>query len=420
MKLMRSALLLVLLPGASSAANPPDLFSEIFAASQPVPPRTLAAFPAAVNFTALNANPASISIELPGAGTFVAARVKFEQRPGGGYHWIGRTAVHDVVLTVDEDIITGFIRGGPDTYSIITGTHGQDGSTQSLQRMDAEAFPGDIVEEMPIAKVAKGSTLQYPDHACFGKDYDPVDVLLVYSPQALAAAGNDVAVLENEIYNAMASANVTLFNSLIPTTLNIVGLEPAPPTLVEVGNTNDLAAARNNAELIQRRREVHADVVTYITSVGVQSGNPYCGVTRTQRRAGNAFFGIGYDFYPSAVQVVTWQCGVQNNDISHEIGHNMGLDHNPPVFTQRPPNENLYPFAYGHEVNGLFRDDMSGSSTNVCPDGCPRQMFFSDPAQTYLGEPRGIEGEKDNAQVYRRSFHCVNTFADVILADGFE
>lgn len=418
MRLLHAGVLLALSPGFAFATDPPDLFTEIFAASQPTPPRTQAAFPATVNFAALNANPASITLELPGAGTFVANRVRFEQRPGGGYNWIGKTTIHDVVLTVNDDIITGFVRGGPDTFSILTSSHGAGGSAQSLQRMDAAAFPADVVDE---GVITKGATSSAPARACFGKDFDPIDVLLVYSPEALAAAGGDVAVLENELFNAAASASVTLWNSNVPTSLNVVAIEPAPVSLDEIGDINDLTNARNNPDLRERRRDLSADVVTYVTSVGQNSGTPYCGITRTQRRppAGNAYFGMGYDFYDSAVQVVTWQCGVQNNDLSHEIGHNAGLDHNPPEFTVRPPTHNLYSFAYGHEVNGLFRDDMSGSNANICPDGCPRQMFFSDAEQEFLGELRGT-ATKDNAQVYRQSFRCLNTFADFILVDGFE
>lgn len=354
MRLLHAAVLLALCPGSTFASTPPDLFSEIFAASQPTPPRTQAAFPATVNFIALNANPASITIELPGAGTFIANRVSFEQRPGGGYHWIGKTTTHDVVLTVDNDIITGFIRGGPDTFSILTTAHGAGGSTQSLQRMDAAAFPPDIVDgEGGVGEggaAAKGATGDAPARTCFGKDFQPINVLLVYSPQALTASGGDVALMESELHNAVASANVTLSNSDVPTSLNVVGIEPAPGTLNEVGTTVDLTNALNNAQLRQRRRDLGADVATFITSVGMSGTNQYCGVTRTQRRppAGSAYFGVGYDFYDSAVQVVTWQCGVQNNDLSHEIGHNAGLDHNPPVFAVRPPNHNLYPFAYGH------------------------------------------------------------------------
>ena len=186
-------------------------------------------FPPRSTFAVLNANPANITLELPGAGTFIANRARFEQRPGGGYNWIGKTSVHDVVPTVNDDIITGFVRGGPDTFSVLTASHGPGGAAQSIQRMDAAAFPADVVDE---GVITKGATPDAPARACFGKEFQPIDVLLVYSPQALTAAGGDVAILENQLFNAVASANVTLQNSNVPTSLNIVGIEQAPATLV--------------------------------------------------------------------------------------------------------------------------------------------------------------------------------------------
>ena len=63
---------------------------------------------------------------------------------------------------------------------------------------------------------------------------------------------------------------------------------------------------------------------------------------------------------------------------------------------------------------------MSNTSATVCPLGCPRQMFFSDPNQLFLGQPRGVPGQKDNALTYRRSYRCLSSFADFVLVDGFE
>ena len=80
------ALILALLFNTALGADPPPLFSDILDASQPTPPRALASFPATVNFAGLDANLASLTIDLPGVGSFIANRVAFQQRPGGGYH----------------------------------------------------------------------------------------------------------------------------------------------------------------------------------------------------------------------------------------------------------------------------------------------------------------------------------------------
>lgn len=398
----------------SIAQSPPPLFTQVDDASQPTPPRAFAAFPVGINFPGLDAAPTSLAIQLPGIGTTTAERTALKLRAGGGYDWIGKTASHDVVLSVDDRVITGFIRGGTDTFSILSDMVGSD-VFYSLQHMNPAAFPEDLVLENPVVK---GATPAHPERRCFGKDFEPIDLLVIYSPEALAVAGGDVPVMENSIFNAVASASATLANSGVSTFFNLVSVLPAPPTLIEEGNADDPVNARLNAEVIALRTHWKADMVTYITSIGVgPQGQPFCGATPTQRRAG--VLGFGYDFAPNAVNVVTWACGVQNNDLSHEAGHNAGLDHNP-GFTLATPQQNLFPFAYGHHVNGLFRDDMSGTSANACPDECPRQMFFSDPTRGFDGVPRGVEGTRDNAQVYRKMFRCMNTFADYVFGDGVE
>lgn len=422
----RALMLVLAVASQVSAANPPPLFTEILDASADAPPRVLSKFPVKVNFAALDANSDSFFLPLPASavGNYTAERVRFEARAGGGYHWIGKTAEHDVVLTVDGDWITGFIRGGPDTYSIMSSREAGI-YTYSMSRMDVDEFPPDLVEDdeallkavgPKVGSNLKANLAEYPQAQCFGAPDEPIDVLVVYSPEALAAAGGDVGLLTNQLANAEAGANTTLANSSVPATIRIVAVEPAPSGLPEVGTEADLIAARQHLGLRSRRQLLKADIVVYLTSKLVNEGSTYCGMTRAQRRSGDQYFGMGYDFYDSAVLVLTHQCGIQNNDLSHEIGHIVGLDHNPQSTTALQ-EESIFPFAYGHYVNFFFRDDMS--SRKYCSNGCDRQMFFSDPAMSYLGYPRGT-AFRNNAETYRRMYRCTNTLADFIFVDNFE
>lgn len=432
MKSLHVAILAALWAGQSFAGNAPPLFSEVFSASQPTPPRAEAAFPVTINFPPINANPETLELQLPGseAGSYTATRVRFEDRGAGAYNWIGKTSDHDVVLSVDGDLITGFIRGTDGTYSVLSGVDGGN-TSHVLMRMDVDAFPSDVVEgpngtfssEGPTVGEggtvgAKGATANFPEEQCFGSNAEPIDLLVVYSPESLAAAGGNLAVLQNQLAVAEAGANTTLGNSNVPVSVNIVAVEPAPFELVELRTPVDLENARDNLELQARRRFHKADITVYLTSAGMNGPLQYCGVTRTQRRAGDVFWGIGYDFYDSAVLVLTHQCGIQNNDLSHEIGHNVGLDHNP-AFAVGNQNTNLYQFSFGHEVNTQFRDDMSGTKTSICQQGCPRMMWFSDPATFTNGFARGTNS-RNNAETYRRMFRCTNTLGAYIFVDNFE
>ena len=263
MKLLPVGVLTALWAGPTLAGNAPPLFAEVFGASQPMPPRSLAAFPVAVNFPPLDANSETLELQLPGsdAGSYTATRVRFEARPAGGYHWIGKTEIHDVVLTVDGDLITGFIRGGTDTYSILSSVEGGTAS-HALVHMDVNAFPSDVIEGPggvfttggpAEAEVSKGAQPSYPEEQCFGSASEPIDLFVVYSPEVLALAGGDVDVLQNQFANAVAGANVTLANSNVPATVNTVAFEPAPVDLVEERSSDDVEHARENLELQFRR-----------------------------------------------------------------------------------------------------------------------------------------------------------------------
>jgi hypothetical protein len=422
LRILIAGLLLPLSPPLLGGGGDPPLFLSILDASPTPPARTLSAFPVQINFAALDNNPVRIALNLPGSGTFVATRTRFVEFGPGRYQWVGKTSKHDVLLSVDDDLVTGFVRGGGDTYSVLSSVSGGGGASQSLQRMDEAAFPGDIsdLQETGLKAIPsqKGADEQEPEGRCIGQAVDPIEVLVVYSPQALAAAGGDVAVLSNQIDNAILGGTITLANSNVPVSLQLAALVPAPASLVEEGDTDDYFNIRGNADVAALREQFRADTVTYLVSVGQNGPNTYCGVTSAMRLAGTN--GYGYDYRPFAFNVVTWQCGVQNNDLSHETGHNVGLDHNP-GFTSVTPADALFPYAFGHSVDGQFRDDMSGTSAASCPNGCPRQMFFSDPTQNFsVNTPRGISNQRDNAQAYRRMSRCVNTFATYLFGDGLE
>ena len=85
-------------------------------------------------------------------------------------------------------------------------------------------------------------------------------------------------------------------------------------------------------------------------------------------------------------------CAVGNLSFSHELGHNMGSQHNP----ENGANTPLYTYSYGHYVNGVFRTVMSYS--NPCAGGCTRRPIFSSPALSYNGHPAGIDGARDNVR----------------------
>jgi hypothetical protein len=87
--------------------------------------------------------------------------------------------------------------------------------------------------------------------------------------------------------------------------------------------------------------------------------------------------------------------GTDGTILAHEIGHTMGCEHDP--FFASPVYNALFPYAFGHFVDGSFHTVMSYPFQ--CAEPCPAALHFSNPAVSFAGHPTGIADERDNHRV---------------------
>ena len=75
---------------------------------------------------------------------------------------------------------------------------------------------------------------------------------------------------------------------------------------------------------------------------------------------------------------------------AHEIGHNLGADHN------KEQGKNIHhDDGHGHFIRGGYRTIMA-----YCKPGYNKWInYFSNPEVSYLGSPTGVYGEATNAQL---------------------
>lgn len=334
--------------------------------------------------------------------TLAATRTAFEKR-NDGWMWQGRLDTspdHAVSLTMHRGVLAGLVQTPLGRYEIVPLPEG--GS--ALVDLDTKAFPGcgggletDALARYP-AKPAPRSLAAKPAEA-----NEPIDVLVVYSPQVLAAMGS-LANVEAEIHAAVDTANLAFANSDMTARFSLAGIRPFPRDEVDV---YDLEWLRVDPAAIAMRDEVGAD----LASLWVEDSLTVCG-------AGFIMDALDDSFAGDAVQITMRSCAVGDLVYAHEHGHNLGMQHDPAYGA--PSEWALFPWAFGHYVDDTFTTVMSYPYD--CAGYCTRAAHFSNPDIRYLGHPTGIADQRDNHRVGNVTAPIIAGFRPraKIFADGFE
>lgn len=212
------------------------------------------------------------------------------------------------------------------------------------------------------------------------QDVPYVDILVVYTPSARAAAGSPTA-MANAINSYVALANTCFTNSAMATRLRLVGTAEVAYTETFGGTMNtDLnwlgtASQTPNTTLNLLRRATGADLVCLVRrdtvggTTGVADGSTGCLVVADNHAIATMAF-------------------------PHEIGHAMGARHD-----RASEGNPTYGYSYGYQFTGndnvQYRTVMANGSGTRIP-------YFSNPTVTYQGVATGVAAPAidaaDNAQ----------------------
>ncbi len=312
----------------------------------------------------------SLEITLFDGKSYTAAPREVETRSIDGYTWRGLIEQKgfrgDVILTFNKGFVAGLIYSPEGVFEIVP-----RGERHVLVEIDQSLFP-----ECGGVLAAKGEN-QKPDALLSGIDSgDRLDVLVVYTTATKNFLGGD-AQAQTFAQQAIDSTNTTYLNSRVRQRLRLVHAQEYEFT--ETGNSSsDLGTLRANATVQGWRNERSADLVAMIGEV-----SDVCGI---------AYLIGGATQGGSAYSITARSCAVGNLTFAHELGHNMGSNHNPENSGSTP----AFPFSYGHWINGQFRTVMS--YTNQCTSGCVRRPYWSSPSVFYTGIATGLEGTRDNVR----------------------
>ena len=296
---------------------------------------------------------------------------RWEDRSTASFNWVGHiqdVPRSQVTLVVEDGVMVGNIRVADSYFQIRyvgAGLH-------VVQQISESGFPPDG-EPIPVYLTAGGTgpdfTITAPD------DGSTFDVMVVYTPAARAAAGGITAM--NALINlAAAETNTAYSRSGVFPRLRLVHGEEV--TYTESGNfSTDLGRLTNPSDgfmdNVHALRNAHgADLVSLIVE-----GTSLCGIAWLMTTQSNAFEAFAFS-------VVARICATGNYTFGHELGHNMGLQHD----RTDAPSDGVFPFSHGYvDAPHGFRDIMGVAAS--C-GGCMRIQNFSNPNVTFNGFPTGV------------------------------
>lgn len=206
-----------------------------------------------------------------------------------------------------------------------------------------------------------------------------IDMLVVYTDDARAGAGGTTQI-QNLITVGINETNQSFANSGIAPRVRLVGM--AEVSYEETGNSStDLGRLQNPSdsyidEVHTLRNTYGADVVSLIVNNFEACGRGY------------VMTSVSSFFEAYAFNVVERGCVTPNYSFAHELGHQMGMQHDWYV----SPTSLPYPYAHGYAYPaGGWRTIMAYNDYCVASGtSCQRLLYWSNPNVLRNGVPMGV------------------------------
>lgn len=299
-----------------------------------------------------------------------------------------------LVLAATGEIVSANLTTGDNRFFWIRNVEGDLHVVEEVQqvegprRNDSIPVPGGSASPASAAgplKIPPGAT----ERAIAG--VPQIDVLVAYTTVARQNAGGTSAI-QNHIQLAIAEANQGLVNSLVNLQFNLAGTlevtfddsQGLDVALMKITTPNDGVMD----EIFAARASAHADLVSlWIHDRGVNAN-----VVGT----GWQLKDVSSTFARHAFSTVEqyWAAGPVYA-FSHEMGHNMGAQHD----RMNADSQGAYPYAYGFQnPNGSSSSRFRTIMAYPCLfTDCPAVNFWSNPSVKVKSVASGVDSSQPNS-----------------------
>jgi hypothetical protein len=304
---------------------------------------------------------------------------RFDTNPSG-VTWVGHLAqspLSPVTLVYGNGVMTGSIVTPTGMFQIRPASVAARlanpqpvGTMHEITEVDQSAF---LREADPLPAVVSADAVAAATDRPMADGAGVIDVLVLYTPTAQLHAGG-VAAINNLINLSVSETNTSYVNSEITQRIRLVHTAVVNYTEVSDFGTN-LSRLRAGSDpalagVVALRNQYGADLVTMLVHPTSPSA---CGIAYVMTNVSTAFEASGYSVTDTA-------CLSPNFTFAHELGHNMGAQHDWYVSTATLP----YTYAHGYvntDVGFRWRTVMSyNDRCTVQGFSCSRLLAWANPA----------------------------------------
>ncbi len=387
---------------------------------------TAGAWSVEVDHDLLRSAPSRLEFELPDGRVLRPEMRVFEDRGDGNAMWVGGypgKGYDSVVLTLrDGDLIgrlglpdggTWWLRPGAGATAAARTPGLLSEGTAASSRVCGGGIVPEIETVVPPAAARRADP---PRRVGSASNHDRLDILMLYTPAAAtrmeqAGWGEIGATMQA----AMDYLNLVLRNNRMPVTARMAHAQEAPAALSQL--VEPLGPLRNNRDVHDLRVKYRADVV-HLFFDGIPG---WCGLAYLMSKATEANFWrwgygvttVGGGCVGVADQVRDGEYGSQFETFAHEVGHNLGANHDPDNASIDPADA-VEPYAFGHHN---FEPQPNVKSVMSYNEG--RQLpFFSNVRVQPEGYTLGVANQRENERALQRTIHLAARLSDQLPTPG--